>query len=317
MSLKTPKYTALYVPDTYRDQGNKVYKICLNLIKNGHQVNMSEIFQSERRCSLKLILWATLFLPPVAALLLLTPLNQALFMWLNSHLVQWLGGSFWAVFTNLGDGFFLFPLAMVLVIKNPKRQLAMIITIILAALALNISKSIVDAARPFAVLGDAVSVVGPELKSHSTPSGHSGTVFLLAGLGLIYLGKRGATIAATIAILTGISRVAVGAHWPADVVLGAWIGLLCSALGALAAHRLEAGIKTRAFFILLGCVAICVLPTYDNGFQDILSVRILQYSLALAALVLTVSESISFARDLSAKRTQQNAPGRSNIVSGD
>ncbi len=278
---------------------------------------MSKRFQSERKQSLLLIIWTTLLLPPVAALLLLTPLNQELFIWLNSHLVQWLGAPFWALFTNLGDGFFLFPIAMIMVIKKPRQQLAMIITMILAALALNISKNIVDAARPFAVLADLVSVVGPELRSHSTPSGHSGTVFLLAGLGLCFLGKRGASIMTTIAILTGVSRVAVGAHWPADVVLGAWIGLLCAASGVLIAQKFEAGIKTRIFFILLGFVAIFVLPTYENGFQDFLSVRLLQYGLAGMALILTLSETLTLARDYSAKRTQQTAPEHSNVVSGD
>lgn len=275
---------------------------------------MSEPFQSERTTCLKLILWASLLLLPPAALLWLTPLNLQLFTELNSQLITWLGAPFWALFTNLGDGFFLFPLAMVMAINNPRRQLAITLTILIAVLVLNLSKNLIDAARPFAVLGEAVTVVGPTLKGHSTPSGHSGTVFLLAGLGWIFMGWRGGVITTLIATIAGLSRIAVGAHWPADVFLGAWVGLLCAALGVLLAHRFAPGTKTRVFFILLGGTAAFVLPGYNNGFQDFQQVRLLQYALAGTALLLTLPNVLVLARAFAIARAPAEAPG---VITGE
>lgn len=61
----------------------------------------------------------------------------------------------------------------------------------------------------------------------SFPSGHTVTIFALAtALALIW--RRLAWPAFAMAILVGLSRIAVGAHWPSDVLAGAWIGIAWS-----------------------------------------------------------------------------------------
>jgi hypothetical protein len=79
---------------------------------------------------------------------------------------------------------------------------------------------------------DLINIIGPALYAHSFPSGHTVTIFTFAGL-LIYRYRsvffRIAII--ILAILVGISRIAVGAHWPTDVIAGAAIGILCSMAG--------------------------------------------------------------------------------------
>ncbi len=59
---------------------------------------------------------------------------------------------------------------------------------------------------------------------NSTPSGHTIRAFsLLTALSMLYRRYTGVFI--SIAVLIGISRVAVTAHYPSDVVFGAFIGI--------------------------------------------------------------------------------------------
>lgn len=64
---------------------------------------------------------------------------------------------------------------------------------------------------------------------NSMPSGHTAATFaglIMAGM----LAPKVKPITWTLAILVGLSRVAVGAHWPTDVILGAFIGMVAADL---------------------------------------------------------------------------------------
>ena len=62
---------------------------------------------------------------------------------------------------------------------------------------------------------------------NSMPSGHSATGFAgLVMIGMLFPRIKWATW--TLAIIIGISRIYVGAHWPSDVILGAFIGMVCA-----------------------------------------------------------------------------------------
>ncbi len=251
---------------------------------------MSEVSYSYEVRIRPLLIWASMIMAPMAALLLLSSFNESLFFYLNENLLLWQGDIFWALLTNFGDGFFLFPLTMLLFRRN-QQQLSVILAMIVLAIIINIPKQIIDASRPAGQLDIMlISVVGPLLKSNSIPSGHAGTAFLLAGLALIHL-KRPVQVSVLVAmVLVCVSRIAVGAHWPFDVVIGAWLGLASAAIGSILANKFQAGFKTRIGFILLGCLSVVVLPGYDNGFQDFLIIRLFQYFLALMAGVIVLSE---------------------------
>jgi len=59
---------------------------------------------------------------------------------------------------------------------------------------------------------------------NSTPSGHTLRMFsIMTALSMIF--PRGSILFLTIAILVGMSRIAVTAHYPSDVLFGAFIGI--------------------------------------------------------------------------------------------
>ena len=64
---------------------------------------------------------------------------------------------------------------------------------------------------------------------NSMPSGHAAATF--AGLVMVgMLAPRLKPVTWTLAIIVGASRVAYGAHWPTDVLLGAFIGIVAADL---------------------------------------------------------------------------------------
>ncbi len=59
---------------------------------------------------------------------------------------------------------------------------------------------------------------------NSTPSGHTLRAFsIMTALSMLF--PRGRILFLTIAVLVGISRIAVTAHYPSDVLFGAFIGI--------------------------------------------------------------------------------------------
>ncbi len=92
--------------------------------------------------------------------------------------------------------------------------------------------------RPLAVLGaDRVHVLLAPLRAHSMPSGHASAAATLAAY-LVGRRRREGAVAWPIALLGGISRVYVGAHWVLDVVAGWIVGAIVGyAAARLAARR--------------------------------------------------------------------------------
>ena len=103
-------------------------------------------------------------------------------------------------------------------------------------------KHAVHLPRPLAVLGaDHVHVLLAPLRAGSMPSGHASAAATLAA----YLGgrrRREAAVAWPLAVLGGISRVYVGAHWVLDVVVGWMVG---AAVGWTVARLATRGARLR------------------------------------------------------------------------
>lgn len=89
-----------------------------------------------------------------------------------------------------------------------------------------------DFPRPLLALPpDTVHVLGEPKLHHSLPSGHTAFAALVAATIWPLLGRRGRIAAVLFVLWVGASRMALGAHFPADVLAGALISLLvCGSL---------------------------------------------------------------------------------------
>lgn len=167
-------------------------------------------------------------------------IQQSGFLYLNQTM-QVLPVWFWDNITELGNAFVLLPLLALLTINLNRAWVAVLIAAPVTLLFTHLLKYIAHMPRPGAVLDvETFHIIGPTLQGfNSAPSGHTVTVFALCAVFLYsikfakacqcYRVLTGLTL--LVATLIGLSRVAVGAHWPIDVFLGALIGWYCGGLG--------------------------------------------------------------------------------------
>ncbi len=99
-----------------------------------------------------------------------------------------------------------------------------IIALALSGSAVQLAKVIWNRPRPLLQIFD-VRVVGEPLFTHSFPSGHSMTAFAVAIACSVFV-PRLRYLLIPVAVLTAISRIYVGAHFPLDVAYGALAGTL-------------------------------------------------------------------------------------------
>lgn len=150
-----------------------------------------------------------------------------------------------AIITNLGDsGIYLIPIGVVLIVlavvdlQLPPRldaalrqlwlQLAFAFTTIAATgLIVNVGKRLIGRVRPLHVDPDNYLHFEPfswRASNASFPSGHATTAWTVAAVLVLFCGPRLRPYVFVIGTLVCISRVVLGAHYPADVVAGALFG---------------------------------------------------------------------------------------------
>jgi len=150
----------------------------------------------------------------------------------------------------------------------PERVAQLLWGVILGGLVASWIKHHLPSPRPFLALGaDHLVVIGTPLSAGSMPSGHSAMAFaMLAVLSnerrrLDEHGAVGGPFATTLglwvvglfALAIALSRLAVGAHWPADTLVGAGLGLV---LGSIAPHAWPVGAMTRFLYRRCGRLAM-------------------------------------------------------------
>ena len=134
-------------------------------------------------------------------------------------------GGILAIFTEVGNGAVNIALALVLLTANQRAGKAALGSIAVSGLLVNLAKYMIGRARPYTTPSPWV-FIGPTLDgAHgSYPSGHTATLFTLAAVTAAFY-PRLAVPVFTVAVLGGVSRVAIGMHWPSDVVAGAVLGI--------------------------------------------------------------------------------------------
>ena len=229
------------------------------------------------------------FVPAAAISLLMGTVlaggNVALFLDINgaaSHLPD----AGWSCLTVLGDTLVALVLLLPLARYRPDWAQAAVWAALPATLLTRSLKHWLDLDRPAAALGDSVHVIGPVLHHGSFPSGHTATVFVLAAVVMTGLRFSGPSLlVAALALLVGISRVGVGAHWPVDVAGGMLIGWTSGLIGIrLAQWRYAVRVLPPAAVqaILLGC-AVWLLVGYDSRYP---LAWVFQKAIALGALAI-------------------------------
>jgi undecaprenyl-diphosphatase len=139
----------------------------------------------------------------------------------------------------------------------PERAAQLLWGIVVGGLTASWIKHHLPSPRPFLALGAShLNVVGTPLSAGSMPSGHSAMAFALLAVLVAErrrFGERSAVdgvltsalglgAVALLALAIALSRMAVGAHWPADTLVGGGLGLI---FGSLAPHAWPVAALTR------------------------------------------------------------------------
>ncbi len=194
--------------------------------------------------------------------------------------------------TSSGDSLFDLALLLLTARRFPQLPWLAVPSALIATLLSRGLKTLTDAMRPGAVLPlGSFHLSGPLYLTHSFPSGHTVSAFTTAAALAWFMPRdwmRWCAFAA--ALLVGLSRVGVGAHWPLDVVAGLGIGTLSVLLGYWIARPLQRwGLSAPCHFVtvalLAGCAVTLLLRSPDYPLA-IMWVR----GIAILALELTAWE---------------------------
>ena len=213
----------------------------------------------DNKLKIKWLEWGT-FITLVLVLLGITWFDKPLYIFM-----RYFDSSLWHIFDYIFDAKVWLVLTGILLVfvwvrkivnfgvkyKNEKNQLSIVSflkdcvskvrtnyaflifsSVLSAGIIANIIKVILGRFRP--IFFEALGVTGfrPfsfEWAFNSMPSGHTAATF--AGLVMVgMLVPKFKAVTWTLAIVVGASRVACGAHWPTDVLLGAFIGMVVADL---------------------------------------------------------------------------------------
>lgn len=214
--------------------------------------------------------------------------NEALFFSINSVSKQFLSDAFAAHLTELGNGAIVGVLALLLVVRSPDVAKRFLFITLLAAVVIAGLKHFFNDPRPAGVLSiDEFHIIGDVLKKYSFPSGHTTTAFSIAGfIFLTYQNTALRYAVLVLALLAGLARISVGAHWPEDVFAGAALGLILAFVGAYFSQRPfgQMANYSTAVFLALACLVGNLTTPAD--FPEIVSIAYTRIVFAVAATLL-------------------------------
>ncbi len=141
---------------------------------------------------------------------------------------------FFSAISHLGDGILWYALTLVLPLVYGYDAIAvslrMAITGILGLIVYKIIKRHTERPRPYSVLKDIKLGTAP-LDKYSFPSGHTLHAFSFSLICIQYYPQT-AWFLIPASLLIALSRVALGLHYPTDVLAGAALGYLLSLFGS-------------------------------------------------------------------------------------
>jgi len=192
----------------------------------------------------------------------------------------------WQWLTMLGDERVAFALTLFFTRRYP-RVFWTLVSAALVGVALTHSlKPLFSALRPPSVLEPgSFHLIGPALHKGSFPSGHTVTASIFFGAWVYYVRSRWRRLLLIlVAVAVGLSRVALGVHWPVDVAAGLAVGSTALWLGVRLAARGEALGKEPWIHLPLVALAAGMavsLLLWDGGYPG---AKVIQVILAVSAL---------------------------------
>ena len=138
-------------------------------------------------------------------------------------------------FTQIGSGFAAVGIALILLLAR-QRPLAyeLMLGTLTLLMVVSLVKFLIHRSRPFISLTQA-RIVGFRARGRSFPSGHTSQSFFMATLMIqhFHASVWVALLLYTIALLVGVTRMYVGAHYPRDVLAGAILGSAWGLVGVV------------------------------------------------------------------------------------
>ncbi len=151
--------------------------------------------------------------------------DEVLFRFLNQGLSNPALDLLMCVASALATREFFAPMALILLLSK-KKETRMLGLLLIAGLTVqyftvNILKELITRPRPIETLRDVTLIV--ETAGFSLPSGHATNAFMAAYLFSSVFKRH--IVFYGLALMVGISRVYLGAHYPLDVLAGMAVGI--------------------------------------------------------------------------------------------
>ncbi len=233
--------------------------------------------------------WSVPFIALVLmAVVAMSGSNRAVFMMMNAALYT---GSdyFWVNITLFGDAGIAAVVLLPLLGRRTDIIWAAIIAGFITAIAVNLGKNYFELLRPPAVLDAGVfHQLGNLFSVKSFPSGHTAAAFSVAGVVVLSISQTHIKIIVLLcAVMVGLSRVAVGAHWPMDVFAGAIVGWLPSVIGVMLASKKIFSTKYAGVIpaLLLTATAYYLVFVHQGGDSE---ARFLEVAVPIIGLIMAL-----------------------------
>jgi membrane-associated phospholipid phosphatase len=192
--------------------------------------------------------------------------------------------------TLFGNGFVALVVCTVWLRRRPELVWAGFIAALPAALITRLFKVVLNVPRPLSIIPEQVQPLGPAYRHASFPSGDALTVFVLAAVACAaYRTPQARALIIFSAAVVAVSRIAMGVHWPIDVLSGAAAGWLCGCIGLSVASRFActSAARTRTLLaaaLLFACSVALVFQKTSLPLADPL-----RYAIAGVGCVLALS----------------------------